>query len=162
MASSPTVRLLWVVLAVLAAGCAGTASVPAGAPVGREQCPPVVDSSGQIPLIVSISNQSLLDVDPVVVAVTIDGSTVICEVVPGVETETYVEFPIGVTPEPHTVGVEAWWDSDPDEAGFEVARFSTSRELDPMATPHLIVNRRHVPPEGATVNVVESERPPGA
>lgn len=131
-------------------------------PVGTllEQCPTVVDSGGQGSLTVSVSNATLVDSDPMVVAVSIDGSTVLCEAVMQGEPDSYTNYTVPISRERHEVTVDTWADGDP-EAGFHLRSFSTSRDVDPVETPYVVVERRHAPPEAAVVYVRATDHLPG-
>lgn len=131
-------------------------------PVGTllEQCPAVVDGDGQGSLTVSVSNATLVDSDPMVVAVAVDGTPVLCEAVMAGDTDTYTDFTVPVTREDHVVTVDVWADGDP-EADFRVRAFSTNRDVDPVETPFLVIERRHAPPEAAVVYVRATDRLPG-
>ncbi|MDX1745603.1 MAG: hypothetical protein R3324_06675 [Halobacteriales archaeon] len=131
-------------------------------PVGAllEECPAVVELEGEGSLTVSVSNATLVDSDPMVVAVVIDGAPVLCEAVMAGSTDTFTDFTVPVTPEQHVVSVDVWTDGDP-EGGFRVRAFSTSRDVDPVETPFLVIERRHAPPEASVVYVTAADHLPG-
>lgn len=147
-------------LVIVACGT-GTNGHAAAGPVGTllEQCPTVVDTDGQGSLTVSVSNATLVDSDPMVVAVAVDGSTVLCKAVLGSEPDTYTDFTVPVSRERHSVSVDVWANADLEE-GFSLRSFSTSRDVDPVETPFVVVERRHAPPEGAIISVEVADRLP--
>lgn len=152
-----------VAMAMVTVACAtGTGDDAETGPVGTllAKCPTVVDSDGQGSLTVSVSNATLVESDPMVLAVAVDGSTVLCEAVMQGEPDTYTDFTVPVSRELHEATVEVWADGDPEDE-FHLRSFSTSRDVDPVETPFLVVERRHAPPEAAVVYVRAIDHPPG-
>ena len=150
-------------MAMVTVACAtGTDDDAEIGPVGTllEQCPTVGDSGGQGSLTVSVSNATLVESDPMVVAVSVDGSTVICEAVMQGEPDTYTDFTVPVSRELHEVTVDVWADGDPEDE-FHLRSSSTSPDVDPVETPYVVVERRHAPPEAAVVYVRATEHLPG-
>lgn len=56
--------------------------------------------------------------------------------------------------------VDVWADGDPED-GFHLRSLSTNRDIDPVETPFVVVERRHAPPEATVVYVRATHHLPG-